>query len=358
MKIIKLFTLLLVLFSSFGCKKETTTANTSGSGSAVSDFIKVTFDDKSEQKSIVNSSDNLSELDDDFQKMCLYKSTSFSEQIEICLTYNKYDKDFSTTKSGPYRVLYNDMSSVMNMDLQVKINDQFILKPGSKHTVTSIINKGKDTNNNTIYEVNGVFSCELLNVITNKPSKISGTYKHTIKTLPETVIEEDFIEIISTDGSVVKKNIENVIEDISDIDFLKRRLYKTGDETYGGTEISLIYNKYDGDFKYLKADKYRVVDANTSNFKGLDLQIRLSGRFENICNVPGMGPMPCGFETANFTLQDSDSEHSVTSITKGRTTASGQKIYIIKGKFTSRFNYQKGVSDVNGRYQYTVKLNQ
>jgi len=340
MKIIKLLSLLLILFSFFGCKKETTTANISGSGSSSAnlDFIKVTFNDKSEQKSIVNSSDNLSELDDDFQKMCLYKSTSFSEQIEIFLTYNKYDKDFSTTKSGPYRVLYNDISSVMNMDLHVKINDQFILKPGSKHTVTSIINKGKDTNNNTIYEVNGDFSCELLNIITNKPNKINGTYKHTIKTLPEPVIEEDFIEIISTNGSVVKNNIVNEIEDIADVNLQKRSL------SFG---ISLVYNKYDDDFKYLEPGKYRVIESSENNFRSLDLQI--TSRYETYEQYP-MGPII----TRILPILAS---HNVTSITKGKKATNGQNLYIVKGEFKCKFSSQKGEINQNGRYQYTVKVN-
>jgi hypothetical protein len=191
MKLVKLLTLLMIVFSFLGCKKE---SSNPAVAAVVEDFTEITINGNTQKKNTLISSGSQNKYN--YEYRTFYQAQTAAYFINISLHYIKFDKDFiaANLKPGEYR-LHNksysyDEDIIRNLDLDVDLTDNsstdynpFILGQGSRHTVTSIVKKGDSESGKSMYAISGTFSCEFLDQKTNTTYSISGKYQKTIKLL-------------------------------------------------------------------------------------------------------------------------------------------------------------------------------
>ena len=184
----KFLSILIIVPLLLGCKKEKSSSNiTSPAVETKGDFIELTINGKVFKSTELGMFGSIS----DPSNYCLYQSKNAEYEIQIDIVHNKFNKDFVNSKTGEYSII-DDYPEVLdntkNLDLAVIIGSSskyqhFILQSGSKHSVTSIINKGLNKEGNTLYLISATFSCNYLDTEKNIPYQISGKYNYTIKVL-------------------------------------------------------------------------------------------------------------------------------------------------------------------------------
>jgi hypothetical protein len=191
MKLVKLLTLLMIVFSFSGCKKE---SSNPAVAAVVEDFTEITINGNTQKKNtlITSGSQNMY----NYEYRTFFQLNTAAYFVGLSLHYIKFEKDFiaANLKTGEYR-LHNqeysyDKDIIKNLDLDISMDDNnssqynpFILQAGSRHTVTSIVKKGDSESGKSMYAISGTFSCKLLDQKTNITYTINGKYQNTIKLL-------------------------------------------------------------------------------------------------------------------------------------------------------------------------------
>ena len=197
MKLVKLLTLLMIVFSFSGCKKESSNPAVADLGE---DFIEITLNGNTvKNSSIVSFSYGMESNNGKYRKATFYQSFTASYSLDVSLAYFEYNTDFSGTP-GEYRLNGKDSYikpneftpsyDLRNLDLVIDLRDKeyssvnpFKFQDGSKHTVTSVVKKGTDKSGNNVYSVSGTFSCKFINEKTNLPYNFTGKYRYTFSVL-------------------------------------------------------------------------------------------------------------------------------------------------------------------------------
>ena len=188
MRLFKFLSVSIILFSLTGCKKETNSSNnTSTVTSSTGNSIELTINGKEYKSTTLG----MFGYEGNPSNYCLYQSKNAEYEIEIDLVFNQFNKDFINSKTGEYRIIDDYpvlLDDEKNLDLAIIIGSSseyqhFKLQNGSKHTVTSIVNKGLNKEGNTLYLVSGTFSCSYLDAVKNKTYQINGKYNYTLTVL-------------------------------------------------------------------------------------------------------------------------------------------------------------------------------
>ena len=185
---------ILVLFfvlslATLSCKKDTNSDSNSDSGT---DFTEITLNGQTYREEhpamkLIGWDNQVGCQSLPYSKYIMEQFESSTFDFDVNIKHYRNNRDFSQSQTGTYGIVsdYVNGSLSCNLDLTVTFSDKIVgydtLQSSARNKVASIT-EYSSTSTNIFYTVQGEFSCSF-RTNTNVLVPITGTYKHTVKTL-------------------------------------------------------------------------------------------------------------------------------------------------------------------------------